>query len=113
VLAAHQEAVARYFADRNRAKGPGEFAPVQWTSGPYTGAPLIGGALAWFECALRQAHGGGDHSIFLGRLISARCRDTGQPVGAADDGPWSSSAAGSAGSRTSREPAGSASTVAC
>jgi flavin reductase (DIM6/NTAB) family NADH-FMN oxidoreductase RutF len=48
---------------------------VDWVPGPRTGAPLLCGALAWLECELTQVHRGGDHSIFLGRVLSA-CRGT-------------------------------------
>ncbi|KOX03140.1 MULTISPECIES: flavin reductase family protein [Micromonospora] len=70
VLAAEQEAVARYFADRRRPLGREQFASVDWLPGPQTGAPLISGALAHFECELRRTYEGGDHSIFLGELLS-------------------------------------------
>lgn len=36
-----------------------------------TGAPILEGALAWMDCALRQAHDGGDHSIFVGEILAA------------------------------------------
>ncbi|GHJ44251.1 oxidoreductase [Catellatospora sp. TT07R-123] len=70
VLAAEQEAAARYFADRNRPVGKEQFDAVDWTPGRYTGAPLIGGALAHFECEVRACYDGGDHTIFLSELLS-------------------------------------------
>lgn len=66
ILAADQEALARYFADRRRPRGAGQFAAVDWHPGPSTGAPLLAGALAWLECDLVTAHASGDHSIFVG-----------------------------------------------
>lgn len=75
VLAAHQEGIARHFADR-RPRGLTQFAPIDWSPGSRTGAPLLSGALAWFECGLAGTYDGGDHSIFLGRLMSmARCEN--------------------------------------
>jgi flavin reductase (DIM6/NTAB) family NADH-FMN oxidoreductase RutF len=71
VLGAHQEAIARHFADRSRPRGLAQFDPVQWSAGMCTGAPLIQTALAWLECRLWRAYDGGDHSIFLGRVLSA------------------------------------------
>lgn len=71
VLAAHQEDVAKHFAVRGQPAGPGQFRRVAWLPGARTGVPLIRGALAWFECSLWQAYDGGDHSIFVGRLLSA------------------------------------------
>lgn len=70
VLAADQERQARYFADRDRPRGHAEFAPIDWYPGPYTGAPVLSGALASIECRLGEVHRGGDHSIFLGEVLS-------------------------------------------
>lgn len=69
VLAAHQESVARHFADRSRPRGSEEFALVDSMPGACTGAPLVAGALAWLECKLSAVYDGGDHSIFLGEVL--------------------------------------------
>jgi flavin reductase (DIM6/NTAB) family NADH-FMN oxidoreductase RutF len=71
VLGADQEDVARHFADRRRARGTAQFDAVDWLPGMCTGAPLIAGALAWFECAVWRRYDGGDHSIVVGELLSA------------------------------------------
>ena len=76
VLAGHQEPVARYFADRRRPLGKEQFDVIEWSPGPLTGAPLISGALAHFECEVWRSYDGADHSIFLGNLLSL-ARDTG------------------------------------
>jgi flavin reductase len=70
VLAADQEAVARHFADRWRPLGTAQFDGVDWAPGRRTGAPMIDGAIAHFECELWRAYEGGDHTIFVGRLLS-------------------------------------------
>lgn len=70
VLAAHQEAIARYFADRWRPLGQAQFDRVEWLPGPLTSAPLIDGALAHFECDLWRTYDGGDHTIFIGKLLT-------------------------------------------
>lgn len=70
VLAAHQEQVARHFADRWRPLGMAQFDGISWAAGRRTGAPMIDGAVAQFECELWRTHDGGDHSIFVGRLLS-------------------------------------------
>jgi flavin reductase (DIM6/NTAB) family NADH-FMN oxidoreductase RutF len=70
VLAAHQERVARMFADHKRPKGKGTFDEVGAVPGPFTGAPVLSGALAWLECTLATVYDGGDHSIFLGEVQS-------------------------------------------
>ncbi len=71
LLAADQQHVARYFADRTRPQGMAQFDAVDWTPGPGTGAPLLTGALAWLECELTEVYPGGDHSIFLGRVLTS------------------------------------------
>ena len=69
MLSAHQEKVARYFADSRRPRGDREFDVVDSTPGRYTGAPLLSGTLAWMECRLAAVYDGGDHSIFLGEVL--------------------------------------------
>lgn len=69
ILGAGQEAVARHFADKARPPGWAQFDGVPWHPGPLTGAPLLGGALAWLECAPRGSHVAGDHSLFLGEVL--------------------------------------------
>ncbi|HEY9474913.1 MAG TPA: flavin reductase family protein [Mycobacteriales bacterium] len=69
MLGADQEAVARYFTDRRRPQGAVQFDRVDWVAGPYSGAPLLSGSLAWVECALTECYDGGDHSIFLGAVL--------------------------------------------
>jgi flavin reductase len=78
VLAADQEPVARYFANRARPRGDREFDAVSWTPGRHTGAPILTGTLAWIECGLSAGYDGGDHSIFVGSVL-----DTG--LGSATD----------------------------
>jgi flavin reductase len=70
VLAADQEGVARHFADRWRVPGPTQFDAVDWQPGQLTGVPLIGGAIASFECDLWRLYDGGDHTIFIGQLLT-------------------------------------------
>jgi flavin reductase (DIM6/NTAB) family NADH-FMN oxidoreductase RutF len=70
VLASHQESVARHFADRWRPLGSAQFDAVDWLPGRLTGAPLIDGAIARFECELWRSYDGGDHTIFIGEVVS-------------------------------------------
>ncbi|MFF4214488.1 flavin reductase family protein [Streptomyces sp. NPDC001796] len=69
VLSDRQERVARHFADGSRPRGAAEFATVDSVPAPRTGAPVLPGSLAWFECGLAAVHDGGDHSIFLGQVL--------------------------------------------
>ncbi|MCR6483523.1 flavin reductase family protein [Amycolatopsis sp. OK19-0408] len=70
VLAAEQQELSKYFADWRRPDGLAQFDAVGWTAGAKTGAPLLNGTLAWLECELAQVSAGGDHSIFLGRVVA-------------------------------------------
>lgn len=70
VLSNRQERIARYFASRDRPRGPEEFDAVEHIRGPHTGAPVLPDALAWFECSLAAVYEGGDHSIFLGEIVT-------------------------------------------
>ncbi|MEV0155844.1 flavin reductase family protein [Micromonospora sp. NPDC050686] len=69
VLSAGQERVARHFAGR-RPLGAEQFAFVDCETGERSGAPLIAGAAAHLECALWNTYDGGDHTIFVGRLLA-------------------------------------------
>lgn len=68
VLASDQAPVARHFADRRRPLGARQFDVVEWKPGAYSGAPMLSGAVAHFECDVWRSYDGGDHTIFLGLL---------------------------------------------
>ncbi|GID49232.1 oxidoreductase [Actinoplanes capillaceus] len=72
VLSDRQERAARHFADRNRLRGQAEFAAVEHVLAPRTGCPVLPGGLGWFECTLTDVYPGGDHSIFLGEIVTLR-----------------------------------------
>lgn len=69
VLSARQGHLARHFANPARPRGGLEFAVAESTPGRRTGAPIMAGSLAWFECRLAAVYDGGDHSIFLGEVL--------------------------------------------
>ncbi|XRQ10338.1 flavin reductase family protein [Actinomadura welshii] len=75
VLAADQQEVARHFADLARPLGARQFDGIPCDPGRLTGAPLINGALARFECELLRTCDGGDHTIFIARLLSLDWED--------------------------------------
>lgn len=74
ILAEGQEYLSRRFASDEASK---------FTAGTYElsprGLPLIGGALAQIECALHSTLPGGDHTIFVGEVVAARCGE-GRPL---------------------------------
>jgi len=63
VLTAAQKQLAETFASPRRDR----FRDVA-LAGDKNGAPIIDGALAWFECHVEAVHAGGDHSIIVGRV---------------------------------------------
>ncbi len=45
-----------------------------------TGAPLLVDAAAWFECRVVNDVAGGDHTIFVGEVVSAGVRTDEEPL---------------------------------
>jgi flavin reductase (DIM6/NTAB) family NADH-FMN oxidoreductase RutF len=80
VLGGDQERLARYFSDSSRPAGGGQFAEVPHRLGPASGAPLLDDALAWLECAVERTYDGGDHSIFLARVVTVERGRVRQPL---------------------------------
>ncbi|MFH9299420.1 flavin reductase family protein [Streptomyces sp. NPDC017520] len=71
IMEAGQEGLARFFADKKRTLGPAQFTGVDWVHGPRTGAPLLGGSMAWLECEVSAAYASGDHTVFIGDVVGA------------------------------------------
>jgi flavin reductase ActVB len=71
-LAADQEALARQFASR----APDKFAGVAHRMTDL-GNPLIDGVLASIECLPHAIYPGGDHTIFIGRVVDIQIDETG------------------------------------
>ena len=66
VLAEDQVAVSRQMC----APVENRFAALEWDGGPATGLPIIAGCAASFECRKVSEREGGDHTIFLGEVLS-------------------------------------------
>ncbi|MDQ3926887.1 MAG: flavin reductase family protein [Actinomycetota bacterium] len=75
LLADDQEGLSRLFASPDRSSG---LPAVNSLGGAYgrTGAPLAAGALAAVECELAAVYPGGDHDLFLGRVVAVHIGDT-------------------------------------
>lgn len=75
ILADDQEGLSRLFASPERSSG---LPAIRSLGGGYgsTGAPLAAGALAAIECELQEVYFGGDHDLFLGRVVAVRQGDT-------------------------------------
>lgn len=50
-------------------------AKLETFKGPRTDAPLIEGCLAWIECGLQDVIQIGDHTLFVGKVISVQALD--------------------------------------
>jgi len=74
ILRESQEALSRRFA----RPGEDRFGVVEWYPGE-TGAPLLPGVLATLECAVFQRLAAGDHTILIGKVVSA-IRHEGRPL---------------------------------
>lgn len=67
VLASDQKDLALQFSKR----GVDRFAGVAWQANAH-GVPLLGGALATFECQARSQYLEGDHLIMVGQVLACR-----------------------------------------
>ena len=75
ILAEHAERLSRQFARRI----PDKFTGVNYKLGQ-SGLPLLDDAVTSLECRLVTRYPGGDHSIFVGEVISITIRPEYQPL---------------------------------
>lgn len=80
VLSESQRHIAGRFAMKGRISDRLLFADIPYVRGEYSGAPLVGGALATLECRTEQRVSAGDHTLVIGRVLAA-------DVPSADGGP--------------------------
>jgi flavin reductase len=73
-LAADQEGLSRLFASPERSSGSSALNSLGGGYGK-TGAPLAAGSLAAIECELETVSPGGDHDLFLGRVVAVHLGD--------------------------------------
>jgi len=66
VLGEEQEEISRRFA----TKGIEKFNGIAWRKGE-SGLALLDGAIGHIECRVVQAYDGGDHTIYVGEILSA------------------------------------------
>ena len=70
VLSRSQRDLSRHFALSDRPASPGDaFGAATYTAA--TGAPIIAGCIAYFDCRLHSILPGGDHRIFVGEVVAA------------------------------------------
>jgi flavin reductase len=75
LLADDQEGLSRLFASPERSSGLQAANSLGGGHGQ-TGAPLAAGAMAAIECELETVYPGGDHDLFLGRVVAVHAGDT-------------------------------------
>ena len=78
VLAENQSELSRKFADHDEVDVH-RFVGVDHHVGD-TGAPLVDGALAELECAVEDQLGTGDHTVFVGKVVSAKVTSDESPL---------------------------------
>jgi flavin reductase (DIM6/NTAB) family NADH-FMN oxidoreductase RutF len=81
ILTLEQRSVAERFA---RPATEDRFSGLRWHKGT-TGAPIIDGALAYFDCTLAEEHTAGTHTVFLGDVVDCGWAN-GSPLGYFDGG---------------------------
>jgi flavin reductase len=77
LLSADQEGLSRLFSSPERSSGASALNSLGGGYGK-TGAPLAAGSLAAIECELETVYPGGDHDLFLGRVVAVHMGDTRQ-----------------------------------
>lgn len=70
LLSTEQEDLSWHFAGRPNQEGD---LQVEWTE---AGVPILTGSLGSFECALFKVVEAGDHTLFLGEVISFGSKDS-------------------------------------
>ena len=75
ILAEHAETLSRHFARRI----PDKFSNVSYRLGQL-GVPLLDDALTRLECRLVTRYPGGDHTIFIGEVVSTSTQPHYQPL---------------------------------
>jgi flavin reductase (DIM6/NTAB) family NADH-FMN oxidoreductase RutF len=68
VLSGGQQEQARWFASRRRGTDADQLELVPWRPGVSTGAPLLDGAAAWFECRVEAATQVGHQVVVVGSV---------------------------------------------
>ncbi len=78
VLAEGQRPVSEYFATPGRVPVDGAFPDIEIACYA-TGAPVIAGSLAYFDCRVTSSFGGSDHTIYIGEVLAVSSRE-GRPL---------------------------------
>jgi flavin reductase (DIM6/NTAB) family NADH-FMN oxidoreductase RutF len=80
-----QKDLAEKFFQPQRRVGD-KFGDVEFYTGSATGCPIIKAAIGCIECEVRGSLEHGDHSVFLGEVITAQIHQEGEPLLMKDTG---------------------------
>ena len=69
ILSSDQEPLSRYFASKDRIRGPDTFNHIPHRTA-VTRSPILDGAAAFLDCRLHASHLAGDHTIFIGEVVA-------------------------------------------
>lgn len=78
VLGAHQVHVGEWAATPGRS--PGRSLPPHVGRTRVTGAPLVDGAVAWFDCRVESLAEHGDHTLIVGLVEACGAEDSADPL---------------------------------
>ena len=70
ILTEKQEDISRYFADYRSNPKPKKI----WDK-PQHGCPILSDTFGWMVCKKIEAYKGGDHTIFLGKVVGLQTHD--------------------------------------
>lgn len=79
VLPASEVETVAIFSARRGLNGKDRFLLDKWEDGPL-GQPLLRGAVASFECLLKDRHEHGTHTVLVGEVGEIRGTDSVQPL---------------------------------
>ena len=79
ILARDQEDIAKRFAGMDCAERSERFGLGDWET-MVTGAPLLAGAVANFDCEIEQMVTAATHTIFIGQVLAVTSREDGRPL---------------------------------
>lgn len=78
ILQNDQIPISNQFAN-NRLDAGERFKGILYTLGK-TGSPLLTATLGWLDCELHAHHDGGDHLIFVGKVVDILQTDAKNPL---------------------------------
>jgi flavin reductase len=79
ILREEQEPISRYFASKDRPRGPDAFREVSHRIGA-SGSPILDDVIGYLDCRLHAEHEAGDHQIFIGEVLELGFDAEGKPL---------------------------------